>query len=102
MHRCSFALLSHVQRASYGDGQAYASSENSRQIICVPLTHTIQLLKCLVQGINALVKLLQLSKDFTAELHLAETVAVAITILSINNELNQDAVRSFSSHVIWG
>ena len=46
-----------------------------------------------------MVKLLQLSKESTADLHLAETVAVAITILSINNELNQDAVRSFSSPV---
>ena len=45
------------------------------------------------QGINALVKLLQPSKGSPADLHLAETVAVAITILSINNELNQDAVR---------
>ena len=50
-----------------------------------------------MQGIHALVKLLQLSKESTADLHLAETVAVAITILSINNELNQDAVRWFSS-----
>ena len=58
--------------------------------------HMIYLLKCLAQGINALVKLLQPSKESTADLHLAETVAVAITILSINNELNQDAVRSFS------
>ena len=50
-----------------------------------------------MQGIHALVKLLQLSKESTADLHLAETVAVAITILSINNELNQDAVRCLSS-----
>ena len=53
---------------------------------------------CLAQGINALVKLLQPSKD-TKGSQLAETVAVAITILSINNELNQDAVRSDSSPV---
>ena len=48
---------------------------------------------CLVQGIYALVKLLQPSKDSPVGVHLSETVAVAITILSINNELNQDAVR---------
>ena len=46
-----------------------------------------------------MVKLLQPSKESTADFHLAETVAVAITILSINNELNQDAVRSFFSLV---
>ena len=48
---------------------------------------------CSVQGISALVKLLQLSKDSPAGIHLGEPVAVAITILAINNELNQDAVR---------
>lgn len=53
---------------------------------------------CLVQGINALVKLLQPSKDAPVGVHLSETVAVAITILSINNELNQDAVRCYTSH----
>ena len=37
-------------------------------------------------------KLLQPSKDSGGS-HLTETVAVAITILTINNELNQDAVR---------
>ena len=47
---------------------------------------------CILQGINALVKLLQPSKDAGGS-HLTETVAVAITILAINNELNQDAVR---------
>ncbi len=37
-------------------------------------------------------KLLQPGKDAGGS-HLNETVAVAITILTINNELNQDAVR---------
>lgn len=75
----------------------YDNSEDSRQTSYVPLTHVLQLLRCHVQGINALVKLLQLGKESTADLHLAETVAVAITILSINNELNQDAVRCILS-----
>jgi len=44
-------------------------------------------------GITALLKLLQPVQGSKLDARLAETVAVSLTVLAVNNELNQDAVR---------
>ncbi len=44
-------------------------------------------------GINALLKLLQPGQGARLDARLAETVAVSLTVLAVNNELNQDAIR---------
>jgi hypothetical protein len=45
------------------------------------------------QGIPALLKLLQPSRGARVDPRIAETVAVSLTVLAVNNELNQDAIR---------
>jgi hypothetical protein len=51
-------------------------------------------------GITALLKLLQPGQGARLDARLAETVAVSLTVLAVNNELNQDAIRSaLSKHL---
>lgn len=46
------------------------------------------------RGLNALLALLPMERGRQLDARLAETVMVALTILAVNNELNQDAIRS--------
>ena len=44
-------------------------------------------------GIGGLLKLLRVERGAALDARLAETVVVALTVLAVNNELNQDAIR---------
>lgn len=46
-------------------------------------------------GITGLLKLLQPARGARVDAKLVETVAVSLTVLAVNNELNQDAIRCF-------
>ena len=45
------------------------------------------------RGLNALLALLPMERNRQVDPRLGETVMVALTILAVNNELNQDAIR---------